>query len=64
MSATLTNTTLLETLRQGLLVSMRNETMANLGNRNEYAGLTDLAKYYECPRNAQRQGFWAIYQSA
>lgn len=44
--------TLLETIRQGLLVSASRNTDAVLGNRSEYAGLTDLARYFECPRAA------------
>ena len=44
------NETLLEVIRQGLEVSGERQSEAMLGNRSSYIGLSDLAKYAECPR--------------
>lgn len=42
---------LLETIRQGLsVVSQKSDAM--LGDRSRYVGLTEIAKYAECPRGA------------
>lgn len=43
--------TLLEIIRQGLLIYGR-QSNAVLGDRSSYVGLSDLAKYAECPRQA------------
>lgn len=41
---------LLETIRQGLFLSSVND--ASLGDRSRYFGLSEIAKYSECPRAA------------
>lgn len=46
------NEALLEVIRQGLAVSGAKSTRDILGNRNEYLGVSDLAKFTECPRAA------------
>ncbi len=44
--------TLLETIRQGLLLSSVKKTEASLGDRAAYLGISEIAKYAECPRAA------------
>ena len=46
------NEALLEIIRQGLEVSGERESEAMLDNCSNYLGLSDLAKYSECPRAA------------
>lgn len=41
--------TLLEQIRQGLSVCARQQTKENLGDRKSYIGMSDLARYAECP---------------
>ncbi len=43
---------LLEIIRQGLEVSGEQDSQAILGRRDSYLGLSDLARYSECPRAA------------
>ena len=42
----------LKFLRYGMEVSGQRLTSATLGNRDDYIGMSDLAKYSECPRAA------------
>lgn len=44
--------TLPELLRQGLSVCAAQQTRENLGDRQSYIGMSDLARYAECPRAA------------
>lgn len=44
--------TLLETIRQGLYLASVQNTNATLGDRSSYVGLSEIAKYAECPRAA------------
>lgn len=46
------NEALLEVVRQGLEISGAKSTKDILGNRADYLGVSDLAKYSECPRAA------------
>lgn len=46
------NKALLELVRQGLEYSSACNTHLSLGNRAEYLGLSELARYSECPRAA------------
>lgn len=39
-------------LAHGMDISNRKLTLTTLGNRSEYVGMSDLAKYSECPRAA------------
>jgi len=43
---------LLEIIRQGLELSGEQDSQAFLGRRDGYLGLSDLARYSECPRTA------------
>jgi len=43
---------LLEIIRQGLELSGEQDSQAILGRRDSYLGLSDLARYSECPRAA------------
>lgn len=43
---------LLETIRQGLYASAIQNTKNTLGERSKYLGLSEIAKYAECPRSA------------
>ncbi len=43
---------LLETIRQGLYASAVQNTQNTLGERSKYLGLSEIAKYAECPRAA------------
>lgn len=43
---------LLELIRQGFLMQGQNNSKLVLGNRASYAGLSDLASYGQCPRQA------------
>lgn len=52
MTALERTATFLDIFRYGMLVSQQRELQENLGNRERYLGLSDLAKYQECPRNA------------
>lgn len=44
--------TLLETIRQGLYLSAVQNTASTLGDRSKYIGVSEIAKYAECPRAA------------
>lgn len=46
------NQALLEIIRQGLEYSNLENARATLGDRNAYLGISDLARYRECPRAA------------
>lgn len=46
------NQALLEIFRQGLEYSSLENARANLGDRDAYLGVSDLARYRECPRAA------------
>lgn len=46
------NKALLEIIRQGLEYSGIQNSISSLGDRTSYLGLSDLAKYSECPRAA------------
>lgn len=46
------NQALLELIRQGLEYSNLENARATLGDRNAYLGISDLARYRECPRAA------------
>lgn len=52
MDETDRNKTLLELIRQGLEIYGRDQTQKSLGDRSRYIGLSDLARYGECPRAA------------
>ena len=43
---------LLEVIRQGIFVSGERQKNATLGDRTAYVGMSDLAKYTDCPRAA------------
>lgn len=44
--------TLLEVIRQGLQIYGQDFAKASLGDRTEYIGISDLARYQQCPRAA------------
>lgn len=43
---------LLETIRQGIFMASTQNTAAMLGDRRRYVGVSEIAKYRECPRAA------------
>ena len=43
---------LMEVIRQGLLASSHRHEKAILGDRSTYIGMSDIARYAECPRAA------------
>lgn len=46
------NKALLETIRQGLFISSMQNTASILGDRSRYIGVSEIARYAECPRAA------------
>lgn len=46
---------LLRLLQLGLQVYAENESKKQLGNRQQYVGLSDVGSYAECPRRAVLQ---------
>ena len=39
-------------IRQGLQAVAHNDTLAHLGDRSRYVGMSDIGQHWECPRAA------------